>query len=631
MMKKPYLPHIDGLRGIAVLAILLFHLGVPGAHGGFLGVDIFFVISGYLITGQIIRLSSRQEFSLPNFYLRRARRLLPALFVTLLATLITGFFFLAPHDLILLAQSVLASAAFYSNIYFWSTAGYFSDISQSNILLHTWSLAIEEQFYLVWPVLLVGLLKALQSTGLNWTLWIILAISIAASSWAAMTAPNAAFYLLPFRFHEFLIGGIAYQISATQAHHLNTVGTTKIAAAGALLLVGSFIFIDEKTTFPGLISLLPTVGIALLLLRAPQGLMGSLLMSAPLKNIGLASYSIYLIHWPLIAFTQRLADAPDTLGIRVILFLSSIFLGYVSYRLVETPFRNPSVTLYRPKVFLGITLIGFSLLTVVTTITLIERGFPDRSPLAFQVTYTDILAERGRYWEEFGRNPESMLEVNNGAEYVLVIGNSHAQDLVYALRQNAFPGNFKVILTPFKCFNFGVGTEPDNDQLCADSRDQILNSKLLQDAEKIYLHEDFNGEWINDLLTFLQSLRSATKAPIYLLGPRLTFKKSVFQIADEHGSLQGLSEYALTQSFLPERVTLNLKLQGAIEKSNLPASDIHYIDMLTTQCGESYNWCDIVSPKTGEFLYFDNSHFTTLGAREFGAILKARHPGLFRF
>ncbi len=162
-MKKPYLPHIDGLRGIAVLAILLFHLGVPGAHGGFLGVDIFFVISGYLITGQIIRLSSRQEFSLPNFYLRRARRLLPALFVTLLATLITGFFFLAPHDLILLAQSVLASAAFYSNIYFWSTAGYFSDISQSNILLHTWSLAIEEQFYLVWPVLLVGLLKALQS------------------------------------------------------------------------------------------------------------------------------------------------------------------------------------------------------------------------------------------------------------------------------------------------------------------------------------------------------------------------------------------------------------------------------------------------------------------------------------
>ena len=132
-----YAPHIDGLRGIAVLAILLFHLGIPGAQGGFLGVDIFFVISGYLITGQISRQFKQHQFSLPNFYLRRARRLLPALFVTLVITLITGFFLLPPNDLTLLGKSVLATEFFYSNVYFWMTSGYFSDISQSNILLHT--------------------------------------------------------------------------------------------------------------------------------------------------------------------------------------------------------------------------------------------------------------------------------------------------------------------------------------------------------------------------------------------------------------------------------------------------------------------------------------------------------------
>ena len=160
-MNTPYLPHIDGLRAVAVLAILLFHLNVPGAQGGFLGVDIFFVISGFLITGQISRLAVNGDFSLINFYLRRARRLLPALFTTLLVSMTVGLYVLSPHDLVLLAKSVLASEFFYSNLYFWSTAGYFSDISQSNILLHTWYLAVEEQFYLIWPLLLLVLIKGL--------------------------------------------------------------------------------------------------------------------------------------------------------------------------------------------------------------------------------------------------------------------------------------------------------------------------------------------------------------------------------------------------------------------------------------------------------------------------------------
>ena len=161
-------------------------------------------------------------------------------------------------------------------------------------------------------------------------------------------------------------------------------------------------------------------------------------------------------------------------------------------------------------------------------------------------------------------------------------------------------------------------------------RQNLLASHLIKDANKIYLHEDFNGEWIIDLFDFLKSLRSTTDAPIYLLGPRLTFKKSVLQIAHEHNSLEGLNEYALTQSFFPERKRLSQKLQNAFNEATLSALGIYYVDTLEAQCGGSFHQCDIVSSKTSELLYFDNSHFTTLGAKEFGAALKLRRPDIFQ-
>ena len=629
-MKSGYLPHIDGLRGIAVLAILLFHLNIPGAHGGFLGVDIFFVISGFLITGQVSRLAINQEFSLSNFYLRRGRRLLPALFATLLISMIIGFYVLSPHDLILLAKSVLASQFFYSNLYFWSTAGYFSDISQSNILLHTWSLSVEEQFYLIWPLLLLALIKGVHVGKRNWALLLLLAASIIASSWAAKMAPEAGFYLLPFRFHEFLIGGLAYQLSATQQRRLNAIGSGKIAAVGSLLIVGSFFVIDDNTTFPGLMSLPPTIGIALLLLSSPPRWLSRFLTWMPLKQTGLASYSIYLIHWPLIAFSQRTTNVPDGSITRLVIFVSAITLGYASYRLIEGPFRNPANTIYQPKAFMLMMVLSLAGLTTFVAMTLSHDGYPDRFSGALQMNQGDLYQERERYWSEFGLNDESKLQINDDPEYVLVIGNSHAQDLVYALRQNAFPGNLRTIITPFKCFNFGVGTLPSDDEMCNSRRQNLLASDLIKDANKIYLHEDFNGEWIIDLFDFLKSLRSTTDAPIYLLGPRLTFKKSVLQIAHDHNSLEGLNEYALTQSFFPERKRLSQKLQNAFNEATLSALGIYYVDTLEAQCGGSFDQCDIVSSKTSELLYFDNSHFTTLGAKEFGAALKLRRPDIFQ-
>ena len=516
------------------------------------------------------------------------------------------------------------------HLYFWSTAGYFSDISQSNILLHTWSLSVEEQFYLIWPLLLLSLIKGVHVGKRNWTLLLLLAASIIGSSWAAKMAPEAGFYLLPFRFHEFLIGGLAYQFGATQQRRLNAIGSGKIAAVGSLLIVGSFFVIDDNTTFPGLMSLPPTIGIALLLLSSPPRLLSRFLTWMPLKQIGLASYSIYLIHWPLIAFSQRTISVPDGSITRVIIFVSAITLGYISYRLIESPFRNPANTIYGLKVFMLTMLLSLGGLTAGAAMTLSHDGYPDRFSGALQMNQEDLYQERERYWSEFGLNDESKLQINDNPEYVLVIGNSHAQDLVYALRQNNFSGNLRTIITPYKCFNFGVGTLPSDDAMCNRSRGSLLNSPLLKDAEKIYLHEDFNGEWIIDLFDFLKSLRSTTGAPIYLLGPRLTFKKSVLQIAHEHKRLEGLNEYALTQAFFSERKQLSQKLKNAFNEATLSALSIYYVDTLEAQCGESFHQCDIVSSKTSELLYFDNSHFTTLGAKEFGAALKLRRPDLFQ-
>jgi hypothetical protein len=398
---------------------------------------------------------------------------------------------------------------------------------------------------------------------------------------------------------------------------------------GALLIVGSFFVIDENTTFPGLMSLPPTIGTALLLLSSPPRLVSRFLTWVPLKHIGLASYSIYLIHWPLIAFTQRATLAPDLFGYRAILFIASIIIGYLSYRVIESPFRQTFNIAYRPRVFTIIALIGMTLTASVASLIINERGYPNRFPNALDMTWERVVEQRDKYWQNFGSNKESQLEIDGSFGYVLVIGNSHAQDLVYALRQNAFAGNIKYIGTPFYCFNFGVGTDSVDDQRCNVTRKQLLSSELLQGASKIYLHEDFNGEWIKDLLAFFESLRSTTEAPIFLFGPRLTFKRSVLQIAHEHGSINGLTQYALTQSFLPERKKLTQKLEQAFKEARLSEVGIFYLDMLRIQCGEHYDHCAIVSPQGSEFLYFDNSHFTTLGARNFGALLKARRPDIF--
>jgi peptidoglycan/LPS O-acetylase OafA/YrhL len=335
-----YRSEIDGLRALAVLPVIFFHAGFEFFSGGFIGVDVFLVISGYLITTIIISEMSEDKFSILNFYERRARRILPALFFVMFLSLPFAWFWLAPNDLQDFGQSLIATSTFSSNILFWLESGYFDTAAELKPLLHTWSLAVEEQYYILFPLFLLLTWRL----GLKWIiaiLIIVFMISLGLANWGAYNKPNAAFYLLPTRGWELLIGVfLALYInnkSYLKSHLLNQL----FSLLGFGMIAYAIIIFDESTPFPSFYTLIPVIGTALLILSAvPKTLTHRLLSFSPLVKVGLISYSAYLWHQPIFAFARHrlLVEISDYL--LIILCCFSLIMAYISWRWVESPFRN---------------------------------------------------------------------------------------------------------------------------------------------------------------------------------------------------------------------------------------------------------------------------------------------------
>lgn len=342
--KVNYRPDIDGLRAIAVLAVVLFHINPTLLPGGFAGVDIFFVISGFLITGNIIKdAGSVQGFSWGEFYRRRALRILPVMFVVLLATLMVGHFTLLPEDLSKLGYSSLASVFSVANVYFtyFLDTSYFADDSNQQPLLHLWSLGVEEQFYLFWPILLIALVTRFSR---NWLLMITLLLALASFVLAQALLPSEpmfAYYMLPARAGELLIGALlAIWLSAGHAVMANWLRLLT-GAVGAGLIVASLGWITEDMGFPGVNALPSSLGAALLIWAGSGRTLGvsRILASRPLVLIGLISYSLYLWHWPVLAFYRYIYGVVEPLA-GVVLFGAMLLLSVASYRWVEKPCRS---------------------------------------------------------------------------------------------------------------------------------------------------------------------------------------------------------------------------------------------------------------------------------------------------
>ena len=337
-----YRPELDGLRAVAVGAVLLFHakLGMPG---GYVGVDVFFVISGYLITSLILKdCRSSEGFSIVRFWERRVRRIFPALLVVIVATLVAGWFLLLPSHFESLGASVLAQAAFAGNIYFWATSGYFGNEASTIPLLHTWSLAVEEQYYLLFPLLF--LLPVVWTSGrLRWLLGFLFAGSLALSVWQVARAPDAAFFLLPSRAWELMAGALLAVVPARPQTPRWLLGVTGWGGLAAVL--AAMLLYTEETPFPGWAALAPVLGTAAIIWSTGQNERPSVLCRMlswrPVVFVGLISYSLYLWHWPVLVYATYWPENhilwwPWRAGLLVLSFV----LAVLSWRYVETPFRR---------------------------------------------------------------------------------------------------------------------------------------------------------------------------------------------------------------------------------------------------------------------------------------------------
>jgi peptidoglycan/LPS O-acetylase OafA/YrhL len=346
-----YKAHIDGLRAVAVLLVVLYHIGIPGIHGGFIGVDVFFVISGYLITSLLLAESVQHgRIDLAGFYARRVRRLFPAMMIVVLATIGLGAVFLLPifSEQSALAKSAIATSFYVSNFYFWRYTGdYFGSPTDFEPLLHTWSLAVEEQFYLVWPLLIIVLLKVRNGRRdtLARDLLLLLAtlsvVSFSFSLWATRTQPTAAFYLMPSRAWQFGVGGIL-AIALSQGAKAGHVIANLLSATGLVAVIGAGLFLTERG-FPGANALLPTLGTAAVIAGNTLNsgtCVAALLSWQPMRFVGLVSYSWYLWHWPLLAIARASALERQDLTRDLSLGLLSLLLAILTYRFIENPIRQ---------------------------------------------------------------------------------------------------------------------------------------------------------------------------------------------------------------------------------------------------------------------------------------------------
>lgn len=351
-MKLAYRNDIDGLRAIAVLSVVFFHSGIDLFSGGYVGVDIFFVISGFLITSIIYREVQENNFSIARFYERRIRRIFPALFAVILFSLVFGLVFYAPEDLEKIAKSVRYTVIFFSNYLFARKTGYFDTGAEYEPLLHMWSLAVEEQYYIIFPIILLLMAKFVKQK-LVLLLGVIFILSFIFSVTSVENDSHRAFFVTEGRVWELLIGSfIALNVFPSVK---NKVVNNVCSIVGLILILSSIFLFTKETLFPGLSALLPTLGAAFIIYSGIEDssdlIVNKLLSSKAMVFVGVISYSLYLWHWPLIVFAKHLLIRPMFLHETVLLLVLMGMVSFLSWKYIEQPFRKNGWFTERKKLF----------------------------------------------------------------------------------------------------------------------------------------------------------------------------------------------------------------------------------------------------------------------------------------
>jgi len=602
-----YRADIDGLRAVAVIPVVLFHAGVSQFSGGFVGVDVFFVISGYVISQSLMGDIARGEFSILNFYARRVRRIFPALFAVMAATFAYAYFTLLPSHFEDFSESLLAASAFVSNIYFWKDSGYFAAEAVYRPLLHTWSLSVEEQFYIFMPVAVYLVARFFRSRWLTVFLPVLL-ISLALSIYAMGTAPTANFYLLPTRAWELLVGALLALAPPPPAR--SKIANEAIAAIGLALILFAVFSFDETTPFPGYNAIYPCLGSALIIYSGTGAgtLVGSLLSIRPVVAIGLISYSLYLVHWPIVVFVNYQSLASPTPLQTVGIIVASVLLAAFSWRFIEQPFRRPQPYITRPRLLTG-GVAAIAIFAAVGAVGVQAQGFPGRFP---DFTEQKIAGnEQWRLKDCFRINDintrswdaKACTLTAGGSRKVLLWGDSFAAQYVPGIVANADMIDATVIQYT------GPGCPPvlsyvsHGRPLCKDFNAAALKLIETEEIGTVILSArwtDLQSRGLEELRSTLDALKGMGRE-VYVLGQSPEFSMDVQVIAYMQGSRDPAAVDRWDVFFDP---AINEELRGY-------AGDAVFIDPIAELCeGRSCPYRD-----KGIFLFEDYGHFSAEGAK----------------
>lgn len=486
-MQSAYRPDIDGLRAVAILPVLGFHANIPGLTGGFVGVDIFFVISGYLITLNLHNSLQLGSYSIADFYERRVKRIFPALFVMLLINLLVCSILFLPADFKLLPGATLAALFFFSNIDLAGKVDYFAPDLTVQPLMHSWSLSVEEQYYLLFPLLLWLLYKFARSR-LGLALFAVALMSFIYNMLLVRDNATIAYFSTPARIWELLAGsmlavGFLPQITARTTR-------TALAISGMVLIIFSIYFFDEKTMFPGVAALAP-VGGAVLLIHCAQGTsVGKLLASRWLVAIGLVSYSLYLWHWPVIVWTGYVSDRAVTGTLSIFVLAATAICAVLSYQYVERPGRK----LRSRNIIFGSAAVSTSLIAGLAVLANISAGWPQRfNPAALNMASYATAFSPQRSKCHLGDNMKLrfLADCALGARVApsaAVLGDSHGVELSYALGEHFDRQNRSIMQMTYSSCPPGIGRFADETDGCSRFRSAALKYlKRHTEIETVFL------------------------------------------------------------------------------------------------------------------------------------------------
>lgn len=628
-----------------MLSVVAFHLNPTWIPGGFLGVDIFFVISGFLITGIISRELEAGTFSLRRFYERRARRILPALMLVIASSLALGFVLMDATQLKTLAFHVLGQAVFIQNFMFWQESGYFAAPSELVPLLHTWSLAVEEQFYLLFPIALTVAFRWRRRT-LLLVISVAMALSLLAAQAMIYVDRSAGFYLLPFRAWELLAGALLALLPKGGAKH----GAGWLAFAGAALIAVSMALLSTDSQHPSVYTVPVVFGACLLIRFGDAGLLGMMLKSRPFVVVGLISYSLYLWHWPILAFVRmaNLGTLPE--GALFWILPACFVLAWASWRFVETPARDRSRV--GNRTLARVTGAAAAGLVVASTMLVIAGGIPGR--LGFPSTLEASFVRdpsHGTCLDNPGsdRKPDGWFcelgDVATGPITFVVIGDSHAYSAIPAFREVARSLHVRAIAITDSGCPPALGIRPHRDD--QDETDcPTLNQRMVEFVQRehpahVFLAANWTyytlyGQTFDDLSTGQSPLAAETETRIEALGrgldravagylaagsavtvmaqvprqlfsPREMYKSAYLPFVDTAGRLDEVSvsrqEYDDTQRAVNER----LRQSGA-----------DFLDPADVFC--DYSRCLVGTPDIS--YYFDNDHLSVKGSKRLTSLFE---------